>query len=124
MLPERYVPRKISNVSKSDKKVSVIGKIVDVKADSNSFVLADETSDEKNNVEIILEKDLDRDLERETGDENPFNLEKVEKEKGKLVRAFCTLIGERLKLDVLQPLDGLDLNLSKTVDELYEKAGV
>ena len=118
MLPERYMPRKFSSISKSDKRVSIVGKIVEVKADSNSFVLSDATFNEssggknKNKVEILLES------------ENSFNREKVEKEKGKLVRTFCTLLGEHLKLDVLQPLDGLDLNLSKAVDELYEKAGI
>jgi len=113
MLPERYVPRKISKISKSDKKVSVVGKITEIKSDQSSFILSDDDS----NVEINFDSS-------ESSNDRANNRERIERENGKLVRAFCSREGDLLKLDVLQSLDGLDLNLSKTVDELYEKAGI
>lgn len=111
MLPERYIPKKISQISKTDRRVSIVGKVVGVSSEAEQpeadhFILDDGGS----KIEIFFEK------------ENSEGREKIEK--GKVIRAFCMLVGEQLKLDIVQDLSGLDLNLLKTVDELYSKAGV
>ncbi len=113
MLPERYMPKKISQISKTDKKISIVGKVVEIsseaeqpEAEADYFILDDDGS----KIKIFFEK------------ENSEGREKIEK--GKLIRAFCMLVGEQLKLDIAQDLSGLDLNLLKTVDELYSKANV
>lgn len=94
---EHYKPRKISSISNSDLKISLVGKVVDVL--ENSFILEDETG----RVEIACE-------------------EKVEK--GKLIRVFCLNFDGKLKADVIQDLKGLDVNLFKKVEELYRKEGL
>jgi len=94
---ENYKPRKVSSILKTDSKVSLVGKIVDVL--ENSFVLEDETG----KVEIACEESL---------------------EKGKIVRVFCICFDGKLKADVVQDLKGLDLNLFKKVEELYRKEGL
>lgn len=106
MLPERYMPKKISQINKNDKKVSVTGKVVEMKADSDSFIIEDDGG----KIEVFFEK------------ENSEGREKISS--GKTIRAFCILVGEQLKLDIAQDLTGTDLNLLKTVDDLYSKAGV
>ena len=98
MLPERYVPKKVAKMSKSDRKVALTGKILEV--NEGSFVLDDESG----KIEIFFQA--------------------ADVEKDSTVQAFCTLVSDRLNLDVLQPLPGVDLNLLKTVDDLYYKAGV
>ena len=104
MLPDRYVPKKISEIGKNDKKVSIVGKVID--ASAASFILDDGTG----KIEIFFDE------------EDTASREKTAKRKA--VRAYCSIDGQRLKLDVVQGLTGLDLNLLKTVDELYSKAGV
>jgi uncharacterized protein YdeI (BOF family) len=106
MLPERYMPKKISQINKNDKKVSVTGKVVEMKADTDSFIIEDGSG----KIEVFFEK------------ENFEDHEKISS--GKTIRAFCTLVGEQLKLDIAQDMTGADLNLLKTVDDLYSKAGV
>lgn len=106
MLPERYIPKKISQINKNDKKVSIIGKVVEMKADSDSFIIEDDIG----KIEVFFEK------------ENSEGRDKIGS--GKTIRAFCTLVGEQLKLDITQDMTGADLNLLKTVDDLYSKAGV
>lgn len=106
MLPERYVPKKISQIGKTNRKISIIGKVVEMNAGAESFILEDDSG----KIEVFFEK------------ENSGGHERIES--GKTVRAFCSLIGEQLKLDIAQNLGGLDLNLLKTVDDLYSKAGV
>ena len=126
MLPDRYVPRKISEISKNDKKIAIIGKIVDVTDDS--FILDDNSG----KIEVFFgEEGLEglTGLEGSAGLEVPESLEVRSEsseivEKGKTIRAFCSVADDQLKLDVVQDLAGLDLNLLKTVDELYSKAGV
>ncbi len=107
MLPDRYVPRKTTEITKTDRKVSILGKVVQSTADS--FTLEDDNG----TIEIFFGENF------EGG--SPA---RVKIEKNKIVRAFCTVVGEQLRLDVVQDLTGLDLNLLKTVDELYSKAGV
>lgn len=104
MLPERYVPKKIADISKSDKKISMIGKVIEAK--DGSFVIDDNSG----KIEVFFET------------ENSEGRERVAKDK--TIRAFCTLVGEQLKLDIAQDSTGLDLNLLKTVDDLYSKAVV
>ncbi len=106
MRAERYVPKRISEVDNNSNKVSIVGNVVDVK--ENSVILEDDTG----KIEIFL-KESSYDLIRELPGYD-----------GKTVRAYCVLDGDRLMLDVLQLMDGIDLNLLKTVDELYSKAGV
>ncbi len=92
-----YIPKKISQVTKTDSRVSVIGKILDV--GNNSFVLQDDASTTEVFSDIPAEKD-------------------------KLVRIYCSVIEGRLKADVIQDLTGFDFPLFKKVEELYNKAGV
>lgn len=107
MLPERYVPKGISEISKNDKKVSVVGKIVDVTTDS--FIMDDDSG----KIEVFFGDD------QQTGVAGTENISPK-----KTIRAFCSVVGDELRLDVVQDLTGLDLNLLKTVDDLYSKAGV
>jgi len=107
MIPERYVPKKISEISKSDRKLSLVGKIIEFNEENSkvkSFVMDDNTG----KIEIFIGGEFEESIG----------------EKNKTVRAFCVIVGDRLMLDVLQHLDGLDLNLLKTVDDLYSRAGV
>lgn len=92
-----YKPKRISQVSKSDSRVSVIGKVVEL--GNNSFILEDETSKAEVFSDIPVEKD-------------------------KLVRVYCSVIEGQLKADVIQDLTGFDLSLFKKVEDLYNKAGV
>lgn len=96
-MPERYIPRKISEISKTDSRVAVIGTVVENR--ENSFVLKDGDTE----VEIESDKQI---------------------EKNKLVRVFCSVVDGKLKADIVQSLNGLDLNLFKKVEELYNKSGV
>lgn len=99
MLQRHYKPKKISNIEKNDRRVAIIGKVHSVSG--NSFVLDDDTG----KIEIFSEK-LDR------------------VKKGATVRVFCTIEDDKLNANVVQTLEGLDLNLFKSVEELYNKAGV
>ena len=92
-----YKPKRISQVTKEDSRVSVIGKVLEV--GENSFVLQDDSSATEVFSDIHAEKD-------------------------KLVRVYCSVIEGQLKADVMQDLTGLDLSLFKKVEELYNKAGV
>jgi hypothetical protein len=92
-----YKPKRISQVTKEDSRVSVIGKVLEV--GENSFVLQDDSSVTEVFSDIHIEKD-------------------------KLVRVYCSVIEGQLKADVMQDLTGLDLSLFKKVEELYNKAGV
>ncbi|MBU5537204.1 MAG: hypothetical protein QW818_02055 [Candidatus Aenigmatarchaeota archaeon] len=93
----RYIPKQISEVNPKDLRVSIVGKVI--AASNNSFILSDDTG----KIEIISDSQV---------------------EKGRLVRVFCSVIEEKLKADVIQDLEGLDLNLFKKVKELYNKAGI
>ena len=92
-----YKPKRISQVTKEDSRVSVIGKVVEL--GNNSFVLEDETNKTEVFSDIPVEKD-------------------------KLVRVYCSVIEGQLKVDVIQDLTGFDLSLFKKVEDLYNKAGV
>ena len=92
-----YIPKQISKVSPTDSRVSLIGKIVNV--GENSFILDDDTG----RIEILSDTRV---------------------EKNKLVRVFCSVVEEKLKADIIQDIEGLDVNLFKKVKELYNKAGV
>ena len=93
-----YRPRGISEINKkTDGKVAVVGKVVESR--ENSFVIEDGIA----KVEIVFEGKV---------------------EKNKTVRVFCSITENQLKADVIQSLDGLDLNLFKRVKELYNRAGL
>lgn len=89
----RYKPVKISQINKNDSRLSLVGNITSVK--ENSFVLDDGEA----NVEIVSEQPVER----------------------KLVRVFCSFSDDILKADVIQTLEGLDMNLFKKIEELYNK---
>ena len=112
MLPERYVPKKISDISETERWVALVGTmetIFDEETGGSQTIVDDGTG----KIQVFFDPDG-----------QPAVAEAVRSENGRLVRAFCTNEGGQLKLDVLQPLDGADLNLLKTVDELYGKAGL
>ncbi len=92
-----YVPKQISEVNSTDSRVSVIGNIA--AASENSFVLDDGTG----KIEIISD---------------------IPVERNKLVRVFCSVVDEKLKADIVQDVEGLDVKLFKKVEELYNRAGV
>ena len=81
----------------TDSKIAVIGRVV--QTDSNSFILEDDTG----KVEIFFEENVDQ---------------------NKIVRAFCTIADGKLKADIVQKLENFDSNLFKTVEELYNRAGL
>lgn len=93
MLPSRYKPVKISQLTNNDSRVALLGNITSVK--DNSFILDDGEA----RVEIISEQPVER----------------------KLVRVFCSILDDKLKADVIQQTEGLDLNLFKKIEELYNK---
>ncbi|HKZ45257.1 MAG TPA: hypothetical protein VJ343_00975 [archaeon] len=94
----RYKPRKISEINvKSDDRIAVMGDVVEL--GENSFILDDGSA----KAEIVFEGEL---------------------KKKQMVRVFCSIVENQLKADVVQNLDGLDLNLYKKIDELYQKAGL
>lgn len=100
MFTNHYIPKKISQLADKDSKVSLTGNIIQSK--ENSFILDDGTA----RTEISFEGEL-------KGNEEGL--------RGKLVRVFCSIMDEKLKADIVQPLEGLDLNLFKKVEDLYNK---
>ncbi|MCX6820969.1 MAG: hypothetical protein NT016_03395 [Candidatus Aenigmarchaeota archaeon] len=112
MLPERYVPKKIAAIGEADRRVAVVGTLGTVEDDETSerHVIVD---DGTGKIEVFFD-----------AGENGALAGAVRSEDGMLVRAFCTNDGGKLRLDVLQPMAGADINLLKTVDELYGKAGL
>ncbi len=92
-----YTPKHISEVSPRDSRVSITGSVDTV--GENLFVLDDGTG----KIEISSE---------------------VPVQKNKLVRVFCSVVDERLKADIVQDMEGFDLELFKKVKELYNRAGV
>ncbi|MBI4010395.1 MAG: hypothetical protein HY361_04390 [Candidatus Aenigmarchaeota archaeon] len=92
-----YKTKTISQVTKEDSRVAVIGKVLEV-SDSH-FILQDDATTTEVFSDIPAEKD-------------------------KLVRVYCSVIQGQLKADLIQDLTGFDLTLFKKVEELYNKAGV
>jgi hypothetical protein len=97
MRAERYVPRKILDVKNSDRKVSIVGKVL--QADENTMVVEDETGQ----VDVFCDSPA---------------------QAGSEVRAFCSVVDGRLKAEAVQSLNGFDINLYKKTQELYRKLGV
>ncbi|MDI6798715.1 MAG: hypothetical protein QMD12_01820 [Candidatus Aenigmarchaeota archaeon] len=98
MFALRYIPKKISEInSKTDSRIAIVGKVIE--QGENSFVLEDDSG----KVEIESEEEV---------------------ELNKTVRVFCSLTENQLKADIVQSLNGFDLNLFNKVKELYNKAGV
>lgn len=97
MSSSHYATKQISEVSPRDSRVSIIGNVVNV--GENSFILDDGTG----KIEVISE---------------------IPVERNKLFRVFCSVIEEKLKADIVQDMEGLDLNLLKKVKELYNSSGV
>lgn len=97
MFVEHYKPKNISEISKSDNKIAVVGKVVEV--GEGSFILDDDTG----KMQVSFEGEV---------------------KKGRTLRAFCSLAEEQMKADIVQDLSGLDLNLFKKIKELYITSGV
>lgn len=87
------MPRKISQLSAKDSKVVLTGTVIQRR--DGVFVLDDGTA----RTEIFFD-----------GNVEP-----------KAVRAFCTVVDEKLKADVIQNMDGLDQSLYKRVEDLYSR---
>lgn len=92
-----YVQKQISEVTSKDSRVSLIGNVA--ATGEKSFVMDDGTG----KIEIVSDARIER---------------------NKLVRAFCSVVDEKLKADIVQDVEGLDLNLFKKVKELYNSSGV
>jgi len=89
-----YKPKKISSIKENDFRVCIVGKIIETK--ENSFVIRDESGE----LEILSNKPL---------------------EKNSIVRIFCSREEDKFKADVIQNLNGLDLNLYNKIKELYNR---
>ena len=93
-----YIPKKISEINlKKDSRISLLGKVVELK--ENSFVLDDNSA----KIEIFSDTPAD---------------------KNKLVRIFCSVAEKQLKADVIQSLNGFDIDLFNRVEELYRARGM
>jgi hypothetical protein len=89
----RYIPKKVSSISPKDSKVVLAGSVAQKK--EKSFILDDGTG----KIEVFFEGNLN----------------------ASLVRAFCSVSEEKINADIVQNLDGLDLNLFKRVEDLYNR---
>jgi len=93
-----YKPREISKINtKTDGKVAIVGKVVE--SGDGKFIL----DDGKVKAEISFEGEV---------------------KTNKMVRVFCSVVEDKLKADIVQSLEGLDLNLFKRVKAVYNKAGI
>jgi len=91
-----YIPKKVFQVMKNDKKVSLIGKIRKVE---DKFFLVDDTGE----IEILVNGTV---------------------EENKLVRVFCYMEEGKLKVNVIQNLEGLNLSVFEKIKKLYSEAGL
>ena len=97
MFAVNYKPKKISELSPKDSKVALLGNITQRK--DGSFVLDDGTA----RIEIFF-------------DNSAFNVLDI-----KLARIFCSVSEEKLSADIIQNLEGLDLDLFKKTEDLYSR---
>ena len=97
MVVSHYIPKNVSDVSTKDSRVSLIGTVAN--AAGGSFILEDDTG----KIELTSE----------------FHMER-----NQLVRAFCSVVDEKLKADIVQDMNGFDVDLFKKISELYNRAGV
>lgn len=87
-----YIPKKISEVSPKDSRVAITGNVIE--SGEGFFVLDDETG----KIEIGTD---------------------VRRERGRIVRAFCSVADEKLRADAVQEMDGIDIDLLKKINSLY-----
>ncbi len=92
-----YRPKQISEVTPSDSRISIIGKVI--VANENLIILDDGTGKIEISADISIERN-------------------------KLVRVFCSVVDEKLKADIIQDVEGLDLELLKKLNSLYNSLGV
>lgn len=93
-----YKPKKISEISlKADNRISLLGKVIEQK--ENSFIIDDKTA----KAEIFSDMTV---------------------EVNKTVRVFCSVAEQQLKADVIQSLNGFDVDLFNRIEELYRKRGM
>ena len=109
MLPRRYFPRKIEEITRNDERISVVGVIDEIK--DSSIIL----SNSGKKLEIMIEN-------KRPEDDMYDGRDRIKE--GKTVRVFCSVNKEKVSMDLVQDLNGTDLNLLKTVEELYLKAGI
>ena len=92
-----YKPKRISEIDfKKDKKVAIVGRVLEV--GEKFFIISDTTE----RIEVESEESV---------------------EEGEIVRVFCSIEENKIKADIVQRLDGLDLNLYRKTEELYKKMG-
>lgn len=96
-MQDHYSPRKISQISPKDFKVSLMGTVASIS--EGSFTLDDGSGKIEISSDIAVEK-------------------------GGLVRAFCSMSGGKPRAEAVQSLKGFDLNLFKRVEKLYNKEGL
>lgn len=93
MFAVHYIPKKISQLSPKDSKVALTGSVIEKK--ESSFIMDDGTG----KTEVFFDDNIESNL----------------------VRAFCSVVEEKLNVDAVQSLDGLDSNLFKKVEDLYNR---
>ncbi len=93
----RYIPKQISDVTVKDSKVAITGRIMNA---GNGFAVID---DGTGKIEVAAD---------------------IQAERNDIVRMFCSVVDNNLKADIVQKMDGFDLDLFKKINELYIKAGV
>ena len=92
-----YKPKRILEIDfKKDKKVAIVGRVLEV--GEKFFIIGDATE----KIEVESEEGV---------------------EEGEIVRVFCSIEENKIKADIVQRLDGLDLNLYRKTEELYKKMG-
>lgn len=96
MRAQRYTPKRVSEVKVGDSRVSIVGEVKSV--GDNVF----EIRDDSGRAEVFSDTEM----------------------KEGLVRIFCTVVDGKLKADVIQSLNGLDINLYHKAQELYRKVGL
>ncbi len=102
MIIESYISKKISELDlNSDRKICIAGTVKEIK-DHGNFIL----DDGMNSIEII----------------NDNKLEFI-KSNNKL-RVFCTNFDGKIRADIIQDIDNMDLKLFDKVLELYRKHGM
>jgi hypothetical protein len=120
-MPERYVPKKVGEVKSGDKRVAIVGKVIEKSEDA--FVIEDDSG----KIEVFFSTESDPSDDSDVMQVQQHSKQDVDPEMVKhdtMVRVFCTVAGDRLNLDAVQDLTGLDINLLKTTEELYSKAGI
>ena len=87
-----YKPRSTATIKDNDVKVSLVGKVVEIGEDY--FILDDGLGSKKISSSFKVDED-------------------------ETIRVFCSVSNGELSADIVQVLDGLDLELFKKVDDMF-----